>query len=187
MCWWAVPLYWGLLTEKKSRFASHQHAAFTGFNIIPSATVTLPAEEFIRKVTAIAELYKDDLPSSTSLNSELGCWHVKWTWHSQEHRYSSLPSNPLEALRHTTSMYPNILVLLSILSTIPVTSCSAKRSFSGLKEQNHVVSVHVGSAFVQVQSSCFPLRHGYRHTDSNWWGVFWHFWLSLSEKSEGSL
>ena len=47
---------------------------------------------------------------------------MKWTWHSQEHRYSSLPSNPLEALRHTTSMYPNILVLLSILSTIPLFS-----------------------------------------------------------------
>ena len=47
---------------------------------------------------------------------------MKWTWHSQEHRYSSLPSNPLEALRHTTSMYPNILVLLSILLPIPLFS-----------------------------------------------------------------
>lgn len=129
----SIPLVDHLLTEMKSRFASQQQAAFMGLNIIPSATVTLPAEEFIRKVTAIAELYKDDLPSSSCLNGELGCWHVKWSRHSQEHGSSSLPSTPLEALRHATSMYPNIRVLLCILSTIPVTSCSAERSFSGLK------------------------------------------------------
>ena len=51
---------------------------------------------------------------------------VAWT-------VNSLPSSPLGALRYASSMYPNIRVLLSILCTLPVTTCSAERSFSGLK------------------------------------------------------
>ena len=43
------------------------------------------------------------------------------------------PALPLLTLRHVTSMYPNIRALVTILCTLPVTSCSAERSFSGLK------------------------------------------------------
>ena len=39
----------------------------------------------------------------------------------------------MAALRHATSMFPNIKVILTILCTLPVTSCSSERSFSGLK------------------------------------------------------
>ena len=57
---------------------------------------------------------------------------MKWQQHQKEHGQSSLPSSPAVALRHVTSMYPNIRALISILCTLPVTSCSAERSFSSL-------------------------------------------------------
>ena len=129
----SVPLVDHLLTEMKSQFTSHQQAALMGLCIMPSQTVALSTEEYISKIKPISELYKDDLPSFSCFGSELRCWHVKWTRHKEEHGLSSLPSPPTVALRHANSMYPNIRVLLSILSTIPVTSCSAERSFSGLK------------------------------------------------------
>ena len=46
----------------------------------------------------------------------------------------AVPPTTLETtLPHATSMFPNIRELLRILCTLPVTSCSAERSFSGLK------------------------------------------------------
>lgn len=122
-----------LLNKMSSRFDSQQQAALLGFNILPSVAVTLTIENCINKANALAEVYIADLPSLNLLNSEIECWHLKWMNHLKEHGPSSLPTNPLSALRHATSMYPNIRVLLRVLCTIPVTSCTAERSFSGLK------------------------------------------------------
>ena len=58
---------------------------------------------------------------------------MKWQQKLSEHGQASLPSTPTHALRHATTMFPNIRALLSILCTLPVTSCSAERSFSAVK------------------------------------------------------
>ena len=45
-----------------------------------------------------------------------------------------LPDSPINALNECDSrLFPNISTLLRILSTIPVTSCEAERSFSALR------------------------------------------------------
>lgn len=36
-------------------------------------------------------------------------------------------------LRHISLMYPNVSTLVKILCTLPVTTCSAERSFSSMK------------------------------------------------------
>ena len=77
-------------------------------------------------------MYQDD-PSPDSVISELHCWQMKWQHHLREHGQTSLPSSPTATIRHTSAMYPNIRALISILCTLPVTICSAERSFSGLK------------------------------------------------------
>ena len=56
-----------------------------------------------------------------------------WKRQLSEHGQSSLPSCPATALRQASSMFPNIRALASILCTLPVTSCTAERSFSSLK------------------------------------------------------
>ena len=58
---------------------------------------------------------------------------MKWQEEKVSHGQSCLPHTPMAALRHATSLFPNIRVLLTILCTLPVTSCSAERSFSALK------------------------------------------------------
>ena len=78
-------------------------------------------------------MYQEDLPSPDSIENELHCWWMKWQAQSSEHGSVSLPYTPFQTLRQVTSMYPNIKALISILCTLPVTSCSAERSFSGLK------------------------------------------------------
>ena len=47
-----------------------------------------------------------------------------------------LPESPIEALNKCDSrLFPNISTLLRIMSTIPVTSCEAERTFSALRRR----------------------------------------------------
>lgn len=80
-----------------------------------------------------ADFYQQDLPSPSTFQSELQWWKIKWQEHLNNHGSASLPSSSLHTLKHATSMYQNIKVLISILCTLPVTTCSAERSFSVLK------------------------------------------------------
>ena len=65
--------------------------------------------------------------------SELHCWQMNWQHHLREHGHTSLPSCHTMTIRHTSPMFPNMRAMVSILCTLPVTTCSAERSFSGLK------------------------------------------------------
>jgi len=130
----SIPLLDHLLSEMRSRFSSHQQTALFGMSIVPSIMVALSSEEYFSKVSELADMYEGDLPSPGCMTSELHCWQMKWKHHLQEYGQSSLPASPAATLRHLTSMYPNIRALLILLCTLPVTSCSAERSFSGLKK-----------------------------------------------------
>ncbi len=60
-------------------------------------------------------------------------WKIKWLQQMEQHGKACLPTSPSQALPHATSLYPDIRVLLLVLCTLPVTSCSSERSFSTLK------------------------------------------------------
>ena len=102
-------------------------------SIVPSILVTLSIDEYPAKFSELVDMYQQDLPSPECFESELQCWWFKWRKHSSEHGQSSLPNTLALTLPQISSMYPNIKKLVSILCTLPVTSCSAERSFSGLK------------------------------------------------------
>ena len=104
-----------------------------GLSIVPSLFVSLESNDCISRVKELADLYESDLPSPECLESELHSWHIKWQQQLRHHGESSLPTNLTFTLRYVSSMHPNITALVKILCTLPVTSCSAKRSFSGLK------------------------------------------------------
>ena len=100
---------------------------------VPSVLVSLPAEEYTTTCMQLAKMYDDDLPSPDCVESELHCWQLKWQKQLRENGSASLPTTLSSTLRLVTPMYPNIQVLITIMCTLPVTSCSAERSFSGLK------------------------------------------------------
>ena len=68
-----------------------------------------------------------------TLQSEIHTWYLKWNQEKQDHGEQSLPTTLSFTLPRASSLFPNITELLRILCTLPVTSCSAERSFSGLK------------------------------------------------------
>ena len=111
----------------RSHFISHQKTALLGLSIVLSVMVTMSVEEFTANANKLTDFYKYDLPFQQCFHSELDCWKLKWKQHLTEHGHCSLPSSPTTAFKQATSVYPNIRVLVTILCTLPVTSCSAER------------------------------------------------------------
>ena len=129
----SIPIIDHLLSELTTRFSSHHKTALLGFCLIPVALISMSSESFSESCFKLAEMYRGDLPSPKSFSSEIETWKVKWQQHFRNHGDASLPDCPSNTLPETTNMYPNIKVLLTILATLPVTTCSAERSFSSLK------------------------------------------------------
>ena len=130
----SIPLLDHLLSQLNSRFSSHQQSSLLGMYLVPSMLVTLTDEECGVKFDQLLKLYQVDLPSPDCALEEIHCWWMKWNQSLANHGHTSLPKTLAQTLQHISSMYPNIKVLISILSTLPVTSCSAERSFSSLKQ-----------------------------------------------------
>ncbi len=128
-----VPVLDHLLSELRSRFSKHQKTALLGLCVVPSLVVSLPSDESTSLIKELRDMYKEDLPSHECTETELQSWKIKWQKQATDHGENSLPSSLILTLAHLSSMYPNLSALVKILCTLPVTSCSAKRSFSGLK------------------------------------------------------
>ena len=77
-------------------------------------------------------LYAVDLPNVSSLSGEICNWYNKWKYEEKDHGSNSLPSTLSSIWTRISSFYPNIKALVTILCTLPVTSCTAERSFSSL-------------------------------------------------------
>ena len=157
----SIPVLDHLLSELESRFNTHQLTALQGLYIIPSVLVGKTVEEISPKICQLGDMYDGDLPHSSSLQSELHCWHMKWKQQEEEHGQASLPTSPFMSLPHASAMFPNIKVLLLILCTLPVTSCSAERSFSGLKR----IKTALRSTMGNERLTSLALLHLHRDID----------------------
>ena len=128
-----VPILDHLLAELNRRFSSHQTTALQGLYLVPSVLVTKDLPTISKVVIEAGEFYAVDLPNVSSLKSEIHNWYTKWTAEEKDHGSSALPSSLSSTLPRISGFYPNIRALVTVLCTLPVTSCSAERSFSGLK------------------------------------------------------
>ena len=127
-----IPLLDHIISEMTSRFDKHQQLALSGLVFIPSVLVKRSLDEATTQIADVGKMYTDDLPFPSCLHGEVHTWHLKWS-EENSRGSASLPTTLETTLPHATSMFPNIRELLRILCTLPVTSCSAERSFSGLK------------------------------------------------------
>ena len=128
-----VPILDHLLSELDKRFSSHQKAAFQGLYLVPSVLVTEDLATVSSVEMEVGELYAVDLPNMFSLSGEIHNWYTKWKSEKKDLGSNSLPSTLSSTLTRISSFYPNIKALVTILCTLPVTSCTAERSVSELK------------------------------------------------------
>ena len=124
---------------------------------------SLESDDHISRFKDLSDLYTNDLPSPECLESELHCWQIKWRRELEDHGESSLPKDLTHTLRHISSMYPNITALVKILCTLPVTTCTAERSFSSLKRSK----TPFRSTMTNTRLTGLSLLHVHRDIDIN--------------------
>lgn len=121
-----------ILSELKERFINNpSHSTAVGLlNCLPSHCVTLANEAGVPNdlITAV-KYYRDDIPCIEMFSIEYSLWVRQWKdWESE------VPKSLTGALRECNNMaYPNLMVLLQLALTLPITSCASERSFSQLQ------------------------------------------------------
>ena len=95
--------------------------------------LSLIPKEVIRRTPLPSEFefYRDDLPSYTTLQSEIEQWIHYWKHRSTA---ADLPDNIIGCLKYADGdVFPNTRILFTIGSVFPVTSSEAERTFSVLR------------------------------------------------------
>ena len=120
-----------------------------GMTLVPS--VMMDQTITVSSVGDLLEYYGEDLPSSSSLETELHLWKCKWSLSSQQ-----LPNTPADALQLASyNMFPNIHKIFRLVCTIPVTSCECERSVSVLRR----LKTYLRSSMGQERLSGLALMH----------------------------
>jgi hypothetical protein len=108
----------------------------------------------LNQVTKGLMSWQIDMPSSSSLLSELKLWQQHWV-----HRHTLQGEIPSDL--HTSlaicdeDIYPNIHVLLKIGCTLPISTCEAERSFSCYRR----VKTHLRSSMNTERLAGLTLMH----------------------------
>jgi hypothetical protein len=119
-----LPYLDALIDGIKERFGERQKIAFKLQSLLPSRLKHLKMNE----MSDVIKMYEDLLPSPADLESEVERWMMKW---------NSDPNAALdigEAFSDQVLLksYPNVITLLQVLHTLPVSTATPERSFSTL-------------------------------------------------------
>ena len=127
-----IPALDYLISEVSDLFSSRLTATLAQIMILlPSFVAKSTHPLTSADISDLLSIYKDDLPTPSSLETELHCWSVKWKGKTQE---ASSLDNPLHTLSTIDDVFfPNIKKLFKIACTLPVTSTECERSVSRLR------------------------------------------------------
>ena len=152
-----IPMLDHILSEIESRFSAHQKTALLGLYLIPSLLVSKTLEEVTDELTQLVKMYAGDL--TDNFFSELHQWYLKWEHEKNTHGINAQAFLTLYLRFHPTM--PTLVSSCGILCTLPVTSCSAERSFSALKR----VKSSLRSSMGNERLSALTLLHIHRDID----------------------
>lgn len=115
-----------------TRFDSKNMMLFNALNFIPLVLLDSLKEKAVDwkvLVQPFIEFYSDDLPNFGSISAELEVWENFW-----KNYEGNIPDSVTTTLKSITFPgFENVKICLQILGTVPVTTCSCERSFSGMR------------------------------------------------------
>ncbi|XP_062395926.1 52 kDa repressor of the inhibitor of the protein kinase-like [Sardina pilchardus] len=115
-----VPVVSYVIAELNELFSETHLKVLRCLSLIPAVMGQLKFAADVAEETAVAEVYRRDLPSPDTLATELQCWRVKW-----KHRSKGvpLPASVAETLRLAdVKFFPNLDALLGALWNLPILS-----------------------------------------------------------------
>ena len=152
----AIPFVDHLEQQLLARFDVESRVGKDLFALVPSLIVK---EDKILELQKKLLFWEIDLPSPSSLLSELKLWKQFWV---QKAELGSIPDN-LASCRFAADedVYPNICSLINVACTLPISSCEAERSFSGLRR----IRTYLRSSMTTDRLAGLALMH--LHNDMN--------------------
>ena len=119
-----------VLSQLSVRF-ENQKIAWKGlFSLVPAVIKTDQLD--FTDIEKLSDTYCDVIPGS---KEELVAEVKRWQQYFKSESVAEIPSTVVGSLKLCQEMvtYPNVRALLKVLATLPVTTCTAERSFSALK------------------------------------------------------
>ena len=126
----ALPFIDHIISEMEARFSPLAVTSAKLLSLVPSV---LCSKDTPVDITEAVDMYHDDLPSPELMDQEMKRWRLKWEGIPP----TLMPSTCAQAVKQCdVHQYPNILQLLKLACTLPVTSCECERSASSLRRLN---------------------------------------------------
>lgn len=113
-----VPVVNYVISELTELFSETHLKVLRCLSLVPAVMGQLKFAADVAEETAVAEVYRSDLPSPDTLATELQCWRVKW-----KHRSKGvpLPGSIAETLSLSdVKFFPNLDALLGALWNLPL-------------------------------------------------------------------
>ena len=124
-----IPVLNEVVEDLRRRFKPENIVFINGFYCIPNIMEKYP-NEWKQKLLSFMRRYKKDMPNPESCLAEIECWETLWS----KHFTGEAPSTLEDTFSHIKpAMYPNITTVLTILGTIPVTTCTCERCMSVMR------------------------------------------------------
>jgi len=131
------PYLEALISGIKERFGERQRVAFKLQAFLPARLNELKMEE----MTDVINLYESLLPNPLDIESEVERWKMRWK------RGEAFDFREAFSDQVLLKSYPNVLLLLQILYTLPVSTATPERTFSTL-----------GRIYTDERASMLPKR-----------------------------
>lgn len=120
-----IPLLEDFIHQLTLRFEKHNKTLTDLYKLTPTECVK-PETKFEANTFSFYGRFLQE----NNNKSELSLWQTKWRKTCEK----NLPNSAMEALGECNKeIFPNVHILLKILVTLPVTTCSSERSFSTMK------------------------------------------------------
>ena len=124
-----IPILDHLIAEVSERFSSRITMTLAQVMLLLPSHVTA-ATLVASDIEDLLSTYEDDLPSPSTIETEIHLWNTKWKDNPTAHSLDT----PLKAVTSTDrDFFPNIRKLLEIACTLPVSSAECERSVSRLR------------------------------------------------------
>ena len=146
------PLVDHLVQELNDRLLLQENR-FLGQYLVPAK---LNAFNSGLQVDKLYETYKTDLSEKRDFDNEILRWQTKWS-HSTDKKTSDTHR---DSLQHANpNLYPNMVTIITILVTMPVSTATPERSFSTMRR---VKTYLVRSTMKTERLAALALMHAYR-------------------------
>ena len=122
-----------VISELEARFTDSPSHSSGLLYLLPKESVSLEvADDVPGALSQAVHFYKDDLPHSQMFSIEYRMWVRKWKQYANSS--TDVPMKLVDALKMCSATeFPNIVSLLKLALTLPITTCESERSFSQLK------------------------------------------------------